>query len=134
MNFLRKNILLIALISFVIFGLIIQFTFAAGLVPCLGAECNTCHLFELLNNVINFIALQIVPVLAVAMIMVGAFFLVTAGGSETAIKKGRDVITSAVIGSLIILSAWLVIDVILKNLAPGDTSKTWYDIKCEVNK
>lgn len=137
MNFFRKNILSIALISFVILGLMSQFTFSAGLVPCgppsLGfkAECTTCDFYQLINNIINFITLQVVPVLAVTMIVVGAFFLITAGGSETSITKGKDIIKMAIIGSVIIMSAWLIIDVVLKNLATGDVSKSWYNIKCE---
>lgn len=134
MFFFRKNIPAITLISFVILGLTGGFVFAAGLVPCgpgIGKDCTACDFYQLINNIINFITLQVVPVLAVVMIMVGAFFMITAGGSETSIKKGKDIITMAIIGSVIIMSAWLVIDIVLKNLATGDISKSWYDIKCE---
>lgn len=133
----RIKVIILA-ISLMVFGLFGQFALAADpLVPCgpasLGFEqmCDTCQLFKLAQNIVTLITTEVAPVLAVIMIVVGAFFLLTAGGSEKAITKGKTIITSAIVGIMIILASWLVINLILSSLAPKATSGPWYQINCE---
>lgn len=141
MDFFRKNILSITVMGLMVLGSISNFAFAKDIIPCgpaslgFSEECNACQLYQLIQNVIDFITLQIAPVLAVVMILVGAFFLITAGGSEESVKKGRDIITKTIIGILIIMGSWLVIDTVLLGLAKDYSSsgtKPWNKIKCDI--
>lgn len=90
----------------------------AGLV-CMGKKChpacpggkvciqnplNACSFQDLVDNITNFIfyiALALVPL----MVLIGAFFLLTAGGDPKRIQTGQKTILYTVIGLAIILFA-----------------------------
>jgi len=55
-----------------------------------------------INNVLNYLMLISVPILAI-MILIGGFQILTAAGNPTKITSGRHTITYAVIGFAIIL-------------------------------
>lgn len=119
----------------IILFLLSSFQFAsAALVPCgPGLDdpvCDTCDFFVLIDNIIKFVSLELAPVLAVLMFLVGGFIWVMSGGSETNIKKGRTIMTSAVVGFLIILTSWLFIHTIMKYIANKSIQKNWYNIEC----
>jgi len=94
------------------------FVNAAGLVPCSGLDCTFCQLGELFQNIINFLIYLIFP-LAAIMIVVGGLFMMTAAGSSSRFQQGKQIATAAVIGVLIALLSWLVIDTIIKEIALG---------------
>jgi len=59
---------------------------------------------ELLDNLINFIfnlSLVILPL----MILIGAFYFITAGGNASQVETGKRLILYAIIGFIIILCA-----------------------------
>jgi len=62
------------------------------------------NLEDLINGIINFI-FNISLVLAPMMIIVGAFYLVTAAGNPNQVETGKKVILYALIGFLVILLA-----------------------------
>ncbi len=93
-------------------------TFAAGLVPCGGqgqSPCSVSCFYVLLDNIMNFLLYYISLPLAATAFMIAGIMLVL-GGSEKAIKRGKSILTSTVIGLLIAFGAWLIIDMILGNL------------------
>ena len=47
--------------------------------------------------------------LGVLFVAYGGFVIMTAGGSEEKVKKGKQVITAAVIGIAIAFGSWLII-------------------------
>lgn len=94
---------------------------AAGLVPCGGAgqiACNWCFFGDLALNIINFMMYLVFP-LAVVMIVIGGIFIMTSGGSSSRFSVGKEMITTAVIGILIALLSWIIIDTIISTLATG---------------
>lgn len=108
-----------------------------GLVPCgpgkggINESCNFCHLLTLGQNIINY-AMMIVFPLSAVMIVVGGGYILTAGASESNVAKGKEILTAAVVGLLIALCSWLIIDIIIR--ATGSTffgtgnSPQWYEI------
>jgi len=94
----------------------------AGLVPCgpgkTKAECQWEDFFQLAKNIIDFLMYIVIP-LATVMIVAGGIFILTAGDSTSRVAKGKEIITSAVVGLLIALLSWLVIDTIIKIVAVG---------------
>lgn len=72
---------------------------------------------ELLDKIAGFLFRISIPLLAI-MIIIGAFYLMTAGGNEDKIKTGKKTITWAVIGFVIILLA-ASIAALIKNLLEG---------------
>ena len=109
-------------------------SFAAGLVPCGGPnekDCTWCHLFQVAKNVIDFMLMIIFP-LAAIMIVYGGILMMTAGDKPDRFSKGKSVMTAAVIGILIALLSWLILDTVFKILAPGFEGKfgPWNELSC----
>jgi len=123
---------------------------AAGLVPlvpCGGKDasgnsqpaCTWCYLMQMFKNIVDFLIYIIFPI-AAAMIVIGGISIMTAAGSPAKISKGREIITAAIIGLLIALFSWLIIDTIIKVLAgiptgggAGEILKglgPWNTLKC----
>jgi len=110
-----------------------------SLVPCSGNECGTCHVVQLANNVTDIIIVLAVGI-SVIIFMYAGWLMLSSAGNSTQIKKGKEVMTNVLIGLIIILTAWLVIDVMLKTLLPGGevtfgaNSMPWNQIACSTQK
>ena len=69
----------------------------------------------LLEKIINFLAFQIGPIVAVAMILYAAFLMITAGGDENKFKLGRKTLLYTLIGyGILLLSNGLIL--VIKDL------------------
>ncbi len=91
----------------------------AALVPCgtsTTSACTWCHLMQLIKNIIDLLMSIVFP-LAAVMIVIGGITIATAGGSTERVARGRQIVTAAVIGILIALLSWLIIDTIIKVVA-----------------
>lgn len=104
-----------------------------GLVPCGrpdSPECKLCHIFILIKNVLDF-AIKAVFFLATLIILISGIILTT-GVSATLATQGKKAIYSAVIGIIITLSAWVIINSIMVLLTNPDTFPfPWNEIKCQ---
>jgi type IV secretory pathway VirB2 component (pilin) len=69
--------------------------------------------YELLNFLIPFSAL-----IAVVMLVVGGYSLITAMGDPDKIKKGSDIITAAVVGMVLVLLSKLIVTFLINNILP----------------
>jgi len=109
-----KKIILLSIFYLLLSTLVAQ----AALVPC-GTEsthpCTWCDFGQLAKNIIDFLVYLVFP-LAAIMIVVGGITIMTAGGSTERVAKGKEMVTAAVVGLLIALLAWLIIDTIIKML------------------
>lgn len=112
-----------------------------GLVPCGPGKadpvCDVCDFFVLIDNIIDFISIKIAPYLALLLIIGGAFMMIVSGGSETQYAKGKTIITSAIVGLLIIWGSWVIIDTIMSGLTSFGSQGTapnfipWNTIQCQ---
>lgn len=100
---------------------------SAALVPCgtspaggIGPvkECTICDLFVGVKNIVDFLV-EIAWLIGVIILIYGGVMLLTSGGSEEKLKKGKTALWSAVWGLLIVFAAWLIIDTIIKWLGAG---------------
>ena len=82
-------------------------------------ECGFCDLGELAQNIINFLVVFAVVTAALLFAWAGVLLL-TAGGKPDNVSKARSIFTSVLIGLIVIISAWLIVDIILKTLLDGD--------------
>jgi len=101
----------------------------SGLVPCNGPDCNACHLVATANTVVNFL-IQLLSVIGVIVLVVAGFRLVTSGGDAGAAQKAKGMFTNVIIGFVLVLSAWLIVDTILVALTDRDGLKMWTNISC----
>lgn len=92
---------------------------AAGIVPCEGLDCSTCDFISLGNEAIIWLLGIIFMIFAVLMAIAG-FGLVTSGGNQSALSAAKSKFQNALIGILIVLSAWLLVDTIMHALLKGD--------------
>lgn len=104
------------------------FVYAAGLVPCGGTgqnPCTLCDLFQLISNIINFILFDLLLPLAILGFLIGGIMIVTAGGSEDQLKRGKSIIWSTVIGIFIAFAAWLIVNTIIQSIVDPNFGINW---------
>ena len=120
-----KIIFILFSIFYFLFSISTPMAQAQGLVPCgpgvAGNEtCDFCDLLKLVEIIIDFSLYKIAIPLVVVFVIYGGFMIMTAGSSSERVSQGKKIIQAAVIGILIALLAWLLIDTILKVVATGD--------------
>lgn len=100
------------------------------------ASCNICAFMRLVKKIIDWLT-GIAFLLATVFIIFGGFVIMTAGGSPEKVKKGREIITAAVIGILLTLAAWLIVGTVLQIItgappgqAPAGFPWPWNQIRC----
>jgi len=111
-----------------------SFTLAAGLVPCGDTPdnpCQACHVVALVDKLIDY-SVALLTIVFTLLVVYAGFGLVTSNGDTGALEKAKKMITNAIIGFMIVLSAWLLMDLILKTLVKdGDqTFGAWNNISC----
>lgn len=108
---------------------------AHGLVPCGGsgeAACTACDLLVLLQNLIHF-GIKIAFLLIIVFVVYGGFRWLLSGGNETSIKAGQKVIINSIVGLIIILSSWLIVNTVFWIIAQAGGKNyigTWNHIQC----
>ncbi len=97
-----------------------DYTYAqSGFVTCSGTECSACNLVEMAND--GIVALfGVIGIIFAILMTVAGFGLVTSGGNQSALEGAKSKFTNAIIGLIIVMSAWLMVDTIMRNLVEGD--------------
>ena len=118
-----------------------------GLVPCGRRSdapatpefefcpCRLCHLIILTDRVIDFLITKTVFPLGILMIAVGGIMFVTAGGNPQRVANAKKIITTTVLGVVIILGAWLIVNTVLMLIGVADWTGLetgWWKINCPV--
>ena len=106
-----------------------------GFVTCDGATCGLCNLVEMIDLIIGWLFLVIFLIFAVIMFIAG-WGLVTSGGNSSALNDAKTKFQNALIGLLIVMAAWLLIDTIMKGLMKGangsiDGWGPWSQVQCQ---
>ena len=96
----------------------------SSFVTCDGTSCSFCNLVEMANIIIIWLFGILFLIFAVIMFVAG-FGLVTAGGNEVALDAAKKKFQNALIGIIIIMAAWLLIDTIMKGLLTDGELKGW---------
>jgi hypothetical protein len=112
--------------------LVPAFSYGAGFVPCGGPgeqPCQTCHVIDLVNNVLSWLVV-ILGTFAAIMIVYAGFKLVTSGGNQAAMQSAKDIMSNIIIGYIIVLAGWLMIDFGMKVLLNEGTFGVWNEVQC----
>lgn len=91
--------------------------------------CSLCDGLTVAINLVNDLTTAAIAV-TVAMIVYGAIRMMISGGSETAVKEAKGIITSAVIGLVVVLCGWLIINTVLHIIADPGNPLPWANVKC----
>ena len=132
--YMKKIFLMTPLLILVL--LIASQVSANGIVPCgeEGNPCKLCHIFVMLDEIIDFVLVKIVPVLAVLMLVVGGVMLLVGGGNPETIKNAKSLLTAAVIGLVIIYCAWLMVNLFFQLIGVSEWTNLkegWWQINCQ---
>lgn len=103
------------------------------LVSCAGINCNTCHIFSTAQMVIYFMMTLTIFVIGPIMITAGGIMMLISAGNAERFSSGRKMATGAVIGILIGLGAFLIVNTLLRAIAkqvPGFNSDSGFTIQC----
>ncbi len=78
--------------------------------------CNFNYLMILINSIIKFLLFTIATPLVALIIMYTGYLFITAGGNAGQTEKVRHILFNAVVGYIIALAAWLIINTIVSSL------------------
>jgi len=146
---MKKTLIIILLIG--LFAA--PFAYAAGIVPCgqttddpytdvkEDADCTLCHFFILIMSVVNFVLFRLAAPIALLMLIIGGAMFMLAAGNPTTITNARKLITSVLIGIVVIYGAYFIVGIFLQVIGLNPTwteplySSWWngvYEINCGV--
>lgn len=111
--------------------------FSGPLVPCgttatgdTGPKaCGACDLVSLSKNIINFLVF-FATFVAILMFVYAGFMYLTSAGNPAQISSAHKIFANVLIGFIILLAAWLLIDLVMKFFYGGSFGP-WNDIICE---
>jgi len=124
-----------AIFSFLVIALLPDNAVAQGIFNgvCEGTECSACHIALLGNTLISWL-IGFITILFAVLIVVAGFGLVVSNGNPSALTAAKSRFTNAIIGLLIVLSAWLIVDTLMRGLIGGNGQITgygpWTEIQC----
>jgi hypothetical protein len=98
------------------------FALGAGMptqiVTCSGPNCSVCDLANLAQNVLNT-AIYLAVFLSAVLFAWAGWEALTAAGSAEKVGHARTIFGNVVLGLVIILAGWLVIDTLMKTMTNG---------------
>lgn len=98
------------------------------LLPCVGAQCQSlCDLVHLFQHLIWFGITLVVLALAPAFIAFGGIMMMISIGSPEKLGSSKRIVTSAIVGLLIALGAFIIVNTFMTFLVPG---VNWTTISC----
>lgn len=106
---------------------------AAGLVPCTGSDCTICHFLKMIHDVLFFVVYKIVAPLAGLLFLIGGIMMMLSGASEDWLKKGKELCKNTLIGILIILSSWVIVNTLITTFGVrvgGFIPSSWNEVNC----
>lgn len=111
-----------ALVSFFGTPTVFAQTGIAQLSGCTGTDCSACNVVDMANGGIKWL-IGILFVVFALLLAIAGVKLVTSGGNHHALDEAKSSFTNAIIGFIIILSAWLVVDTIMRALVGTDANR-----------
>jgi len=106
-----------------------------GFLTCNGPDCSFCNLVHMANIIIKWLFGFMFLLFAVMMVMAGVG-LITSGGDTVALDNAKSKFRNAIIGVIIVMAAWLLVDTIMRGLLKGGTGEIdgwgpWMDVQCQ---
>ncbi len=125
------TLLIVFNLSMVAFNLALPGIVQASIVPCRGGEeCTVCDLQKLAANVVNTLIILGTMVATLLFVYAGILYVFSPANPGN-IGKANGIFKSTLFGFVIILSAWLIVDIVMKSLYSGEMGKDWNAILCQ---
>lgn len=101
-------------------------------VPCSGTNCTACHLLDMIQTIVFWLA-TVFTIIAIGIVMYAGFKLATSGGNMTAKDAAKALMINGLIGLVIVLAGWFIVDTIMKillNDGSGINYGMWHEVSC----
>jgi len=109
----------------------------------LQPACQLCHIFVLVQNILNIFLFPFVPIIGALLLVIGGFLFFVGGASPAQVGRGRTIITATLIGIVIIYTSWLLVNTFLGfigvssftgffNDPATSQEEGWWQIDCPV--
>ncbi len=123
---------LVSITSFLFLVPSFAFAQSGGFVPCDGVNppCELCHLAVIIGRMSRFI---IITMMVVTFLLIGYTALQMASGNGAPDADGplRKTVQSIIIGFIIILAGWIIVDTVVKLLVgQAGNIGLWNEIEC----
>ncbi len=119
-----------------LFLLTTSITYAAGIVPCGGTGqtmCRACDFIAMAQKIMEWFVLVSASIVAL-MFAFGGMKMVMSAGNTGEVSKGKEMMTNSIIGFIILLAAWLIVNTVLLTVtSDGKGIDTWGTIQCVSN-
>ena len=100
----------------------------SGLVTCSGLDCTGCSFVALVNRLVQWL-IAFFAIIATVMLAWAGVMMIGSGGDPSAVQKAKNIFANLAIGLIIILAAWMLINVIMQGLT-GRGLQFWTTISC----
>ena len=100
-------------------------------IGCDGFDCQLCHVVKAADNLISFM-FYLATVVAVLLFVYAGAKMMMAGGDSGAVSKAKEIFWNVIIGVIIMLCAYLVVDTVLKTVLSREAQQygPWNRIVC----
>lgn len=102
-------------------------------------SCQLCHMFVMANNLVSFLVVKIVPILAALMLVVGGVMLFFAGANPSLLGRSKTLVKGVVIGLFLVYGSYILINTFLLILGAAEVNSISqiykngvFSIKCPV--
>jgi hypothetical protein len=107
----------------------------AALVSCGGPgdPCKLCDLFVIIDNIVDFILIDIVPPIAVTAFVIGGVYFFMSRGNPQSVSKAKSVLTAAVIGLLLVYGSFLIVSLFFNAIGVSQWTGLdggWFNYPC----
>lgn len=91
--------------------------------------CQACHLFQLIDRIVQFLILLAVPIASLLFAYAGILYFTSGGGHGK--EEAKNIFKDALFGFIIALCGFLIVDTIIKTLVNGSfTGPSWNTVQC----
>ena len=104
-----------------------------------GTPCTFCHFFVMLNGIIKYILVSIIPYLAVLMLIIGGVMYYFGGGKPDLLIKGKKILIGVVIGLFLVYGSYMLVGLFLNILGATEWTvlESWasqgpFSINCPI--
>src|SRR3989344_7977479 len=92
--------------------------------------CTTCDFFKMVKNMIDLGLYVITPVAATLFFIWAGFLMLISAGNPGSYASAKKIFSNAVIGVIIVLTAWLVANTFIQVLGPSNIQGNWWQWQC----
>ncbi len=98
---------------------------------CYASECSVCSVQIMAMKVLSFLIVIMTAVAALIFAYAGALYALSPSNINN-IKKAHSIFLSTLMGMVIVLAAWLIVDTIMRALYAADSKwGPWNDMLCQ---